>query len=129
MDAQAWRIVSPEEQERIDAIVRKAAVVLRGAGFDAYPPRFPFAMHHERMGARLREGGFKPKHSDIAFLLNAWASEREFAEAYAWQAVSVAVDAMEAKTGLPAPASLRQEAAAACGGEPFEPWARARLRA
>lgn len=129
MDSQAWRRITPEEQAEIDGIVSRAAATLRAAGFEASGPRFPFAMHHERLRGRLRSGTAKPKHSDVALLLNVWAGERDFAPAYAWQAVMGAVEELEARAGKTAPATLREAAIAACQGETFERWARGKASA
>jgi len=128
MEIVDWRAVTPDEQEVIDDIVRKAAGALRSAGFDAHPPRFPFAMHHDRLRIRLRTNDSKPRHSEVAKLLNRWAAERDFAEAYAWQAVMGAIQELEAKSGRQVPEALKAEAMEGCGGS-FEPWAKARIGA
>lgn len=124
-----WRKTDDSERETVDRIVKAARDAMQAAGFDARNPRFPFVMHHEFYRSRLRRKDFRPRHADVALLLNLWACRQDsFAEAYAWQAVAGAAASLAGRTGRELPEEIKNGCLKACGSfSAFETWAKARL--
>lgn len=124
-----WPTVSADEQDEIDRIVAAGRESLAAAGFASRDPKFPFVMHHERYRVRLRSKGLRPRHAHVALLLALWAREREegFAKAYAWQAISGAVDRLRQPGGADVPEAVRAMIDAVGHGPAFEPWARSNI--
>lgn len=70
-----------------ELLVREISGQLLEAGIRAYPPEFPYGVHHEYYRTRLRQAGRHSKLSDIAKALESWAATRENDDDYVWQAV------------------------------------------
>ena len=124
--AEVWARVGADAQRVLDDAVIAARSDLLAAGFPAKGHRFPFALHHTFYRSRIRIGGRKTTHSEIAVLLNAWAAVREDRTDYARQAVCGAVKHM--LTGSPAlvgriPSSVRESMGSVGDGYEFRKWA------
>jgi hypothetical protein len=95
LKAEIWiRLGDDDVRRAMNNILADCAEALRGAGFPARAPRFPFSMHHGFFRSRLRTGGRKRTHAEVAELLALWAAGREDPCDYARQAVCGAVKAM-----------------------------------
>lgn len=71
-------------QERL---VRDICKALQEAGLKVYQPKFPFGMHHEYYRTKLRPRGRHARRSEIAALMEGWASTRENPDDYIWQGI------------------------------------------
>ncbi len=73
---------------------------LSAAGIPLDRVGFPFATHHRIVVRTVRRGFEGRTHlraNEVSDLLEAWSRARGGAEAYAWQAVGLASDALAAK--------------------------------
>jgi hypothetical protein len=84
---QARHLVFAAPMSHRELLVREISSQLLDAGIRAYPPEFPYGVHHEYYRTRLRHGGRHSKLSDIARALESWAATRENDDDYVWQAV------------------------------------------
>ncbi|MCS4089889.1 hypothetical protein [Rhizobium sp. BK176] len=87
MKVQARHLVFAAPMSHRELLVREISSRLLEAGIRAYPPEFPYGVHHEYYRTRLRHGGRHSKLSDIAKALENWAATRENDDDYVWQAV------------------------------------------
>jgi len=122
-----WISIGAEGRERADAVIAAARASLAAAGFPSRSRRFPFAMHHDVYRVRLPRlpGGGRPRHADVARLLNAWAAFRNAPEDYAWQAIEGAVREMVGREpGLAGrvPAEVRAGTESVAAGADFMAW-------
>ena len=88
------------ERATIRAIKERAIEGLSGAGIPVDCVGFPFATHHRIVVRTVRRGFGGRTHlraKEVSDLLEAWSREHGGAEAYAWQAVGLASDALAAK--------------------------------
>lgn len=116
----------------MDSVLAEAGEALRDAGFPAWPPRFPFAMHHGFYRSRIRAKGRKTTHAQVSQLLAEWAVGRESPADYARQAVCGAVKAMLSRNPELAgriPPAVRTAMAAVGGGYDFRQFGAARASA
>ena len=121
--APARRKVTGDEAATIEALVKSARESLLAAGIEARTPKFPFSLHHELYRGRLRRKDWRPRHADVALMLERWAAQRaSFAESYAWQAVAGAVAAL--KPTAPLPHDIAAGIASVSGEGCFEDWVR-----
>jgi hypothetical protein len=123
LKAEIWTRLGDEDVRReMNSILADCGEALRGAGFPARAPRFPYSMHHGFYRSRLRTGGRKRTHADVAELLALWADGRKDPCDYARQAVCGAVKAMlSGDAGLAGriPAVVRAAMAAVGDGYDF----------
>jgi len=123
-----WISNGERGREAVEAVIASAKDSLAAAGFPVRSRRFPFSMHHDAYRVRLpRMGdGQRPRHADVARLMNAWAAGRPSPEDYAWQAIEGALKDMIGKNpGLAdrVPQDVRNGIATVGGGADFMGWA------
>lgn len=107
--ASAAKIWTRGERATIRAIKERAYEGLSGAGIAVRRVGFPFATHHRIVVRTIRRGFEGRTHlraMEVSDLLQAWSREHGGAEAYAWQAVGLASDALAAKHGRRLPDDL-----------------------
>jgi len=131
MSEDGWISIGPEGRERADAVIADARSSLASAGFPVRSRRFPFAMHHDVYRVRLPRlpGGGRPRHADVARMLNAWAAGRPAPADYAWQAIEGAVREMvgrDSRLADKVPADVRTGIESVGGGDDFMRWASGR---
>lgn len=88
------------ERATIRAIKERAFEDLSHAGIPVHRVGFPFATHHRIVVRSVRRGFEGRTHlraMEVSDLLESWSREHGGAEAYAWQAVGLAADALAAK--------------------------------
>lgn len=123
LKAEIWTRLGDEDVRReMNSILADCGEALRGAGFPARAPRFPYSMHHGFFRSRLRTGGRKRTHAEVADLLALWADGRKDPCDYARQAVCGAVKAMlsaDAELAGRIPAVVRAAMAAVGDGYDF----------
>jgi hypothetical protein len=69
-----------------ETLVREISTRLLDAGIKAYPPHFPYGIHHEYYRTRLKQGRRHARLAEISGALVCWADARENDD-YVWQAV------------------------------------------
>jgi hypothetical protein len=107
--ASGVKIWTRGERATIRAIKERAYEGLSAAGIAVHRVGFPFATHHRIVVRTIRRGFEGRTHlraMEVSDLLEAWSREHGGAEAYAWQAVGLASDALAAKHGLRLPGDL-----------------------
>lgn len=89
------------ERATIRSIKERALDGLSDAGIAVHRVGFPFATHHRVVVRTIRRGFEGRTHlrtMEVSDLLEAWSRDHGGAEAYAWQAVGLAADALAAKS-------------------------------
>lgn len=107
--APCTKIWTRGERATIGAIKERALQGLSDAGIQVRRVGFPFATHHRIVVRTIRRGFEGRAHlraREVSDLLEAWSRENGGAEAYAWQAVGLASDALAAKHRLRLPEDL-----------------------
>ena len=126
--SEGWTSIGAVGRECADAVIAGARSSLAAAGFPVHSRRFPFAMHHDVYRVRLPRlpGGARPRHADVARLLNAWAAGRSDPADYAWQAIEGAIREMVGKNqdlAPKVPIDVRTGIDSVGGGTEFIEWA------
>lgn len=123
LKAEIWsRLGDDDVRREMSSILEDCGEALRGSGFPARAPRFPYSMHHGFFRSRLRVGGRKRTHAEVAELLALWADGRKDPCDYARQAVCGAVKAMlsvDAELAGRIPTIVREAMDAVGGGYEF----------
>jgi len=122
-----WISNGERGRDAVEAVIASAKDSLAAAGFPVRSRRFPFSMHHDAYRVRLpRMGdGQRPRHADVARLMNAWAAARPSPEDYAWQAIDGALKDMIAKDAAlsgKVPEDVRNGIATVRSGADFMGW-------
>jgi hypothetical protein len=107
--APSVKIWTRGERATIRAIKERALEGLSNAGISVHRVGFPFATHHRIVVRTIRRGFEGRTHlraMEVSDLLEAWSRDHGGAEAYAWQAVGLASDALAARHRRPLPDDL-----------------------